>query len=228
MGTAKIENTKNEKLLSIKIDSKLSYDKHIQQICSRKSAKLKAFARIAPFRNITKTKILMNAFFNAKFSYCPLTWMFQRRKLNNKINKLHDRCLQIVYNNNTRTHEELLETDNSVFVHFRNVQALAIELYKVVKGFSPDMKDAFPLNENSFYNTRNKRAFHSRHIRTIHFGSETLSHLAPKIWELVPEEIQNLESVASFKYAIKKWKPANCPCRLCQTYISGWLCVITL
>ena len=54
---------------------------------------------------------------------------------------------------------------------------------------------------------------------TVHFGSETLSHLAPKIWELVPEEIKKLESVASFKNTIKKWKPANCPCRLCRTCI---------
>ena len=124
----------------------------------------------------------MNAFFNAQFSYCPLTWMFHSRKLNNKINKLPERCLGTVYNNNTSTYEELLETDNSVSVHFRDVQALAIELYKVVKGFSPDiMKDVFPLNANSFYNTRNKRMFHTRHIRTVHFGSERLSHLAPKI-----------------------------------------------
>ena len=65
------------------------------------------------------------------------------------------------------------------------------------------MKDVFPLNVNSFYNTRNKRTFHSRHIRAVHFGSETLSHLAPKIWELVPEEFKRLESVASFKNAIK-------------------------
>ena len=194
IGTAQIENTQNEKLLGITIDSKLSFDKHIQQICSRASAKLKALARIAPFMNITKRKILMNAFFNAQFSYCPLTWMFHSRKLNNKINKLHERCLRIVYNNNTSTYEELLEADNSVSVHFRNVQALAIELYKVVNGFSPDiMKDVFPLNANSFYKTRNKRTFHSRHIRTVHFGSETLSHLAPKIWELVPEEITKLK-----------------------------------
>ena len=212
VGTAQIENTQNEKLLGITIYSKLNFDKHIQQICSRASAKLKALARIAPFMNITKRKILMNAFFNTQFSYCPLTWMFHSRKLNNKINKLHERCLRIVYNNNTSTYEELLEADNSVSVHFRNVQALAIELYKVVNGFSPDiMNDVFPLNANSFYNTRNKRKFHSRHIRTVHFGSETLSHLAPKIWELVPEEIKKLESVASFKNAIKKWKPANCP-----------------
>ena len=162
IGNAKIENTQNEKLLGITIDSKLSFDKHIQQICSRTSAKLKALARIAPFMDITKRKILINAFFNAQFSYCPLTWMFHSRKLNNKINKLHERCLQIVYNNNTSTYEELLETDNFVSVHFRNVQALAIELYKVMNGFSPGiMKDVFPFIINSLYNTRNKRTFHS-------------------------------------------------------------------
>ena len=84
------------------------------------------------------------------------------------------------------------------------MQAHAIELYKVVNGYSPDMmKDVFLLNENSFYNTRNKWTVHSRHIITVHFRSETLSHLAPKIWELVPEEIKKLEPVASFKNAIK-------------------------
>ena len=66
--TAQIENTQNEKLLRITIDSKLSFDNHIQQICSKASAKLKAFARIAPFMNITK-RILMNAFLAAQFSY---------------------------------------------------------------------------------------------------------------------------------------------------------------
>ena len=41
------------------------------------------------------------------------------------------------------------------------------------------------------------------HVRTVHFGSEMLSHLAAKIWELFPEEIKTLESVAPFKNAIK-------------------------
>ena len=125
-----------------------------------------------------------------------------------------------VYNNNTSTYEEFLETDNSISVHFRKVHAFTVELYKVVNRFSPDiMKDVFPLNVNSFYNTRNKIMFHSRHIRTVHFNSETLSYLARKIWKLVPEEIKKLESVASFKNAIEKWKLANYPCSLCRTYI---------
>ena len=73
-----------------------------------------------------------------------------------------------------------------------------------MSGFWPDiMKDVFLLNEKLCYNTMNKRTFHSRNIRIVRFGSETWSHLASKIWELVPEEIKKLESVASFKNAIK-------------------------
>ena len=92
---------------------------------------------------------------------------------------MHEKCLRIVYYNNTATYEEFLETDNSVSVHFQNVQTLAIELYKVVSGFSPGiMKDVFPLNENLCYSTENKRTFHTRDIRVVHFGSETLSYLS--------------------------------------------------
>ena len=73
-----------------------------------------------------------------------------------------------------------------------------------MNALSPEiMKEAFPLNENASYNTRSKRKFHSRSIKSIAYGSETLSHLAPKILELVPVEIKNVNSVASFKRAIK-------------------------
>ena len=83
--------------------------------------------------------------------------MFHSRKLNNKINKLHERCLQIACSSNTSSFEELLETDKSVSVHHRNIQVLATELYKIVNGLSPEiMKKIFPFNENTSYNTRNK------------------------------------------------------------------------
>ena len=88
IGTTQIENTQNEKLLGITIDCKLIFDKHVQQICSRESAKLKALAKIAPFMNNKKRKISMNAFSNAQFSYCPLTWMFQTTVSNDVKNYL--------------------------------------------------------------------------------------------------------------------------------------------
>ena len=81
------------------------------------------------------------------------------------------------------------------------------------------MKEVFPLNDDSGYNLRNKRTFKSRRVKSMRYGTDSLAYLAPKIWELVPNEIKAVESLASFKSAIKKWKTTECPCRLCKTYI---------
>ena len=95
-------------------------------------------------------------------------------------------------------------------MHHRNIQVLVTELYKIANGFSPEiMEEVFPFNENTFYNTKNKRRFHLRSIKPVTFGSETLSHLAPKIWEFGPVEIKNVDSAASFKRAIRKCKNGN-------------------
>ena len=72
-------------------------------------AMLQALARIAPYMDLSKRKILMNAFLNWHFSYCPLVWMCHSRSLNNKINGLHERCLRLIYNDKQLTFEELLE-----------------------------------------------------------------------------------------------------------------------
>ena len=49
IGTPQIKNINCEKLLGIDIDCKLSFENHINQICSKARVKIKALARIAPF-----------------------------------------------------------------------------------------------------------------------------------------------------------------------------------
>ena len=80
--------------------------------------------------DLPKRKQIMSAFFKSQFSYSPLTWMMDSTKLNNKINRLHERCLRVTYDG-LSSFEELLERDNSVSVHNRNIRCLAIELFKV-------------------------------------------------------------------------------------------------
>ena len=53
----------------------------------------------------------------------------------------------------------------------------------------------------------------------LYHGTALLSFLGPKIWNLVPLEIKQLESLAVFKLKIKKCIPFECPSRLCRTYI---------
>ena len=61
------------------------------------NSKLHALARVSNFMNTDKLRLLMKAFIESQFSYCPLVWMFHSHTLNNKINKLHDRALHLVY-----------------------------------------------------------------------------------------------------------------------------------
>ena len=57
--------------------------------------------------------------------------MFYSKTANNKINKLHERALRLVYDDYVSTFKELLEKDNSFNIHRYNIQTLCIELYKV-------------------------------------------------------------------------------------------------
>ena len=116
--------------------------------------------------------------------------------------------------------EELLEIDNSVSIHNRNIQYLAIELYKVYNDICPDiMKDIFPLSTSSNYDIRSKRTFTTRSVKIVYYGTESLSYLAPKLWQLIPNNIKSHENLPKFKKAIKKWKPDVRPWRFCRSYI---------
>ena len=66
--------------------------------------------------------------------------MLHSRKNNNKIKHLHERCLRLIYSDKKSSYEEnLLEKDNSVSIHHKNIQALAIEMFKVKHKLYPEI-----------------------------------------------------------------------------------------
>ena len=118
------------KLLGVTIDNKLNIHEHVSIICKKASQKLHALARISNLMSKDKLRILMKAFIESQFGYCPLIWMFHSRTLNNRINRLHERALRLVYKDSHLTFQELLHKDKSFSIHHRNLQKLAIEMYK--------------------------------------------------------------------------------------------------
>ena len=212
--TFDIKNSNSEKLLGIKIDNKLTFDPHVSDICAKVSQKLHALSRIGHLMKFNRRKEIVNAFILSQFGYCPLVWMFHSRKLNHRINNLHKRALCIVYQDDKLSFEELLAKDASFTIHERNIQTLAIELYKVWYSLSPKIMElVFPLDPG-------KNSFLSRNIRTVNQGTETLAYLGPKIWSLIPEDWKQL-SLSKFSKKIRMWRTNECPCRICKLYIQG-------
>ena len=72
-------NSNSKKLLGVTFDNKLKFEKHIITICQRANKKLNAAARLTPYMELGKRRMLMNAFLNSQFNYCPVIWMCHSR-----------------------------------------------------------------------------------------------------------------------------------------------------
>ena len=147
----------------------------------------------------------------SQFATSPLLGMFVDRNLNSKINALHFRALRIVYRDNISSFED----------------CLAIEMFKVMLGIAPSFmediikKRVVPSNsvvnglrcQSEFYNSHNPK--------TVHYGTETLKSLGPKIWSILPIKVKISTNFDMFKRNIKILIPTESPCRLCRPYIPG-------
>ena len=218
IGNAIVSSSNCEKLLGVKIDSKLNFEEHVESLCKQASKKINVLSRLASTVTFDQRKLIMNAFITSHFSYCPVVWMFHSRKLNNRINRLHERALRIVYKDYTSSFEELLNQDQSLTIHQKNLQKLVTEVYKVKTGIAPAiMNDVFSFTKTAYPLRKDK--FNAKIPRTISYGIETPTHIGPKLWDALPAEYKNANSLDEFKMKIKNWVPRNCPCRLCKTYI---------
>ena len=88
MAPYKTECSRQQKLLGVLMDNKLTFDKHINNLCAKASQKLNALCRVSSLMSTNKKRRVIKAFISSQFSYCPLIWMNHSRTLNNKINRI--------------------------------------------------------------------------------------------------------------------------------------------
>ena len=83
-----------KKILEITVGNKIKFDKRAENVCKRRSRKLNAIAMLANCMDLGKKLILIIELFMSEINYCPVVSMFHSHLLNNKITKLHERCLK--------------------------------------------------------------------------------------------------------------------------------------
>ena len=194
--------------LGVYFDNKLNFEYHLETLCKKAGQKLHALIRVSSFMSLQQQKIIMNAFITSQFGYCPLIWMCHSRKMHRQIDKIHKRGLRIVYMDNVSSFDELLVKSISVYIP----EICNILLLKSIRPLSSSLMSEIFRTKKSNYSFRNDAVLvPNRPISTM-YGVKYISHLAPKIWELIPNEIRNCESLNRFRIKIKTWSPKKCPC----------------
>ena len=181
IGDTGIKNSEYEKLLGIKVDTKLNFNDHSNDIIIKARCKVNALSRIMPYVNSYKKKKTTEFIFNSQFSYFPLFCMLHSRIINNKIIT----CMRgagVYYTvNKSSSFEKLsLEQDTFVMMHARNLQVLAKEVYQLYRNMSPLTYSEVFHRRGINYNLPINSEFALPNVRSAFHGSESISYFKPK------------------------------------------------
>ena len=129
--------------------------------------------------------------------------MFHSRGLNNKINRVYELSLRITYNDKSSLYGELLTKDRSETIHHRGIRALAVEICKVIQGiFLPLLNEVFvPCQCN--YDLRRNNFLERKRVKSARYGTESISFLALKTREVLPNEIKDSGTLQILKAKTK-------------------------
>ena len=170
--------------------------------------------------NISKRRICYERFFKITIHLSPSCMMYKSRANHSKINRLLERYLRIIFSDKTPSFEALLEKDGYVPIHNRIFSFLLLKCIRQEKTCLRQSWLSCSKKKNEHQsNLRHNSEFAMPVLNSVYYGTESVSFLGPKIWNIVPVRLNRSIVQGLFKTAIKKWKPEKCPCRLSGIYI---------
>ena len=117
------------------------------------------------YMNLAQRRLIMNAFI----------FSFHSRKLNNRINNIHERDLRIVFRDYESSFQQFLKQNKSVCIHQRNLQLLATKIFKTKNGLNPViMEDVFKF-KNLTHNFRNTETLNRSNVNSVKYGTEKVT-----------------------------------------------------
>ena len=95
----------------------------------------------------------------------------------------------------------------AVSIHERNIKILSTEMFEVSKNLAPPQAhEIFKLEDQPQYNLRYSSLVSRQLVKSVYEGTESLSFLGPKIWDILPDTYKDLPDLNSFKVALTKLK----------------------
>ena len=99
-----------KRFLGKKIGNKLTFEEHVEGLCRKARQKISAVARISSLIRFEQRKPHLTF----HFSYCPLVWIFNSRRLDNRIDHIHEKALRVIYQDYNSSFRELLRKYSSL------------------------------------------------------------------------------------------------------------------
>ena len=160
--------------------------------------------------------MLGSAFSDSQFNYAPLIWMFCRKGLYLKMQKIHHKTLKVIYQSN-KTYKELLELSETVSIHQQHLRFLVTEVYKSTSYLNLKFVCSFFTHKEIPYNLRKGQVLSLPPARLTYYRTNSVHFRRSLIWNNLPSYLKSSISVCEFENNIKNFRDIDSSCLTCRT-----------
>ena len=159
------------------------------------------------YTEFQEMKIILDSFIFSNFNYCPFVWHLCSTALSQKIKKIQECTLRLLYNDSYSSYNSLLLKAERRTMEVSRLRRLSIEVFKALKFLNPDFMRTYFKKGSHSPGRKNGLVFNR--TKTITFGEKSLRTLGPKIWNSLPEDVKDLTSLPKFIEFVKR-------CNICK------------
>ena len=169
----------------------------------KNSSGISTLKRIRPFVSQNIAVQIYKALIEPHFEYCSPVWHGINNKLSDKLQKRQNRAARAITQSNFDTSSSylrnLLGWDD---LSTRRDKQLSIAMFKTLNGFFPKYLEDLFVNCDSRYNLRDRENKLALPLPKTNYGKSSFQYCGAKIWNNLPNEVRNLNSLATFRRRI--------------------------
>ena len=195
-------------IIKVNIDERLTWEKHIDMICSKVSAGIGAIRRIRPFVSSATLKLMYNAIVQPYFDYCSPLWDNCGIGLKDRLQKFQNRAARVI---SSATYDvrsvDLLESLGWKHLELRRNYLKSVFMYKILNNHTaPNLRTSFRLNNecDNTYDLRNRETDLSLPKPNTDSGKRCFKYNGAVVWNNLPYEVKVAESLSSFQRTINQ------------------------
>ena len=186
--------------LGVKLDSELSFSKHIGMILSQSYRMISSIGRIKSYLTVNDLRCLVQCVIVSKIDNCNSLFYGINEYEIAKLQKLQNSCARLIYNRKRSDHvSDLFVELHWLPVKQRILFKILLFVYKIFLNACPVyMKDCLTVIDY------NNRILKVNRVNTA-YGERAFSNCAPKLWNALPEYIRKSNTIKFFKGQLKHY-----------------------
>ena len=203
VNSTELEQVNSHQLLGVTIDSQLTFDQHVEKLCTKLSQRIAVLRKIRRFLPLDQRKLYYNAMIKQQMQYASTVWTSCSVENMQKVFKLQKRAARVILGADTKANSVQLfrKLDWVPFFHEAKVNRLLM-VYKRLSGDCPAYMSQM-LTRNADVNERP-----SRHglinpvcpqFKRESEGGRSFTVSTTRLWNMIPRDTRSKPTLASFK-----------------------------